>query len=111
MADSDDEHDRSRSRDKFRRERSDYGDKSRSRGGYREKRTWRDDDSSRRRSRDDGDRDRRRYSPSRGRDWSPPPKRMRREGWCVCMRERGGGNEQNLDGLPGSPEKNGTAKL
>lgn len=40
MADSDEEHDRSRSRDKFRRERSDYGDKPRSRA---DRRTWRDD--------------------------------------------------------------------
>ena len=43
MADSDEEHERSRSRDKFRKERSDYGDKSRSRGDYRDRRTWRED--------------------------------------------------------------------
>ena len=43
MADSDEEHERSRSRDKFRRERSDNGDKPRSRGDYRDRRSWRDD--------------------------------------------------------------------
>lgn len=42
MADSDEEHDRNRGRDKFRKERSDYGDKSRSRGDYRDRRTWRE---------------------------------------------------------------------
>ena len=88
MADSDDEHDKGRGRDKFRRERSDYGEKSRSRG---DKRGWRDDyEFSRRRGREDDDRERRRYSSGSdyrggppGRDWSPPPppKRMRREPW------------------------------
>ena len=93
MADSDEEHERGRSRDKFRRERYDYGgDKSKGRSDYREKRAWRDDsDSSRRRGRDDYDDEggKRRYSSGSGysrgdRDWSPPPaKRMRREHWYV----------------------------
>ena len=43
MGDSDEEHERNRSRDKFRRERHDYGDKPRNRGQYRDRRTWRDD--------------------------------------------------------------------
>ena len=44
MAESDEEHERSRNRDKFRRERSDYGDqKPRSRTDYRDRRAWRDD--------------------------------------------------------------------
>ena len=43
MAESDEEHERSRNRDKFRRERSDYGEKPRSRTDYRDRRTWRDD--------------------------------------------------------------------
>ena len=43
MADSDEEHERSRSRDKFRRERNDYGEKPRNRGDYRERRAWRED--------------------------------------------------------------------
>ena len=88
MADSDEEHDRSRSRDKFPRERSDYrgSDRNRSRSDVRDRRTWRDDDSSsRRRSRDEFEGDSRRhygggYNRS-GRDWSPPAKRMRRDHW------------------------------
>ena len=43
MGDSDEEHDRSKNRDKFRRERNDYGDKPRSRTDYRDRRTWRDE--------------------------------------------------------------------
>lgn len=43
MAESDEEHERTRNRDKFRKERSDYGEKSRNRGDYRERRTWRED--------------------------------------------------------------------
>ena len=88
MADSDKEHERGRSRDKFRRERSDYGGGDRNRGesDVRKRRTWRDDDSSsRRRSRDEFEGDaRRHYSGGYnrgGRDWSPPAKRMRREHW------------------------------
>ncbi|XP_078585527.1 serrate RNA effector molecule homolog isoform X3 [Branchiostoma floridae x Branchiostoma japonicum] len=85
MGDSDDEYDRRRGRDKFRRERSDY-DRTRERDDRR-----RDDWSDRRRdswdvpSRDrrrdyrDYDRGRRdRYSPPRH-DMSPPMKRMRRD--------------------------------
>ncbi|KAL5493110.1 hypothetical protein EMCRGX_G014236 [Ephydatia muelleri] len=85
MADSDEDSERSRSRDKFRRERSDYGDKAR-RNDHRERKgAWRDESGeSRRRSRDEyeDDRERRRYSPYRGREWgSPPPMKRRREGW------------------------------
>ena len=65
MADSDEEGDSRKSRDKFKRERSDYGDKYR-------KDTSSRDDSSRRRSRD--------YRNEGGRsEFSPPQKRMRRE--------------------------------
>ena len=95
MGDSDDEYDRGRSRDKFRRERSDYENNEKGRSGrsdsYRDKRaTWRDD---RRRSREEYDNDRRRYSSgfgrgpggSGGRDWSPPPaKRMRKDWYDKC---------------------------
>lgn len=89
MADSDEEHERGRSRDKFPRERSDYrgGDRNRSRSDIRERRSWREDDSSsRRRSRDEFESEgRRHYSGGYhrgGRDWSPPPaKRMRRDHW------------------------------
>ncbi|XP_064382724.1 serrate RNA effector molecule homolog [Halichondria panicea] len=89
MGDSDDDQDRGRSRDKFRRERSDYnsgGDRNRS--NYREKRPWRGDESGsgRRRSRDEYEHDsRKRFSGGSGsygrggREWSPPAKRMRRE--------------------------------
>ena len=91
MGDSDDEHDRSRERDKFRRERSDYGsgDKGRSSrsDSYRDRRsTWREE---RRRSRDEYDSDSKRRSGGygRGRDWSPPPppKRARRAEWQVHL--------------------------
>lgn len=90
MADSDEEQERGRSRDKFPKERSDYrgGDRNRSKNDVRERRTWRDDDSSsRRRSRDDFEGDSRRHYSGGGynrggRDWSPPPaKRMRRDHW------------------------------
>ncbi len=83
MADSDEEREEGRNRDKFRRERNDYGgsgEKTRSRSDYREKRTWREDhEGSRRRSRDEyEERDRRRYPARIVREWSPPPpKRMR----------------------------------
>lgn len=81
MADSDEENEKGKSRDKFRRERSDYGEKSRSRSDHRERRSsYRDEhDSGRRRGRDDMEDDRER----RGYRWgSPPPsKRMRRDGW------------------------------
>ncbi|XP_054921876.1 serrate RNA effector molecule homolog isoform X2 [Dermacentor andersoni] len=75
MGDSDDEYDRRRGRDKFRRERSDYqerrDDRSRGRDDWPERRRdYRDYDV--RRSRSD------RYSPARH-DMSPPVKRMRRD--------------------------------
>lgn len=87
MGDSDDEHDRSRDRDKFRRERNDYGSGEKGRSGrndsYRDRprQPWRDD---RRRSREEYDGDsRKRHSSGygRGRDWSPPQKRPRRQEW------------------------------
>jgi len=65
MADSDEEGDGRKSRDKFKRERSDYGDKSRKEITYR-------DDNPRRRSRDY------RNEGSRS-DFSPPQKRIRRD--------------------------------
>ena len=83
MADSDEEHERGR-RDKFRRERSDYGEKgSRSRSDHRERRSslYRDehDSGGRRRGRDDMEDDRERRPHRWG---SPPPsKRLRRDGW------------------------------
>ena len=90
MGDSEEEHERSRGRDKFRRERNDYGsgDKGRSSrsDSHRDRRgSWRDD---RRRGRDEYEDDRRRYSAGsygRGpRDWSPPPsKRMRKAEWYI----------------------------
>uniref|UniRef100_A0A1E1XKC0 Serrate RNA effector molecule homolog n=1 Tax=Amblyomma sculptum TaxID=1581419 RepID=A0A1E1XKC0_AMBSC len=75
MGDSDDEYDRRRGRDKFRRERSDYqerrDDRSRGRDDWPERRRdYRDYDV--RRSRSD------RYSPARH-DMSPPVKRIRRD--------------------------------
>ena len=83
MADSDDEHDRGRrgSRDKFRRERSDYNSRSRSgRDDWDRRRgdsgSWGDRDRDRRR------RDHRDYDSGqrRGRrDGSPPYKRMKRD--------------------------------
>lgn len=83
MGDSEDEHDRSRERDKFRRERSDYGSSEKGRSSrndsHKDRRpTWRED---RKRSREEHDGDNRRRS--RGRDWSPPPpsKRPRRTEW------------------------------
>ncbi len=93
MADSDDDQDKGRSRDKFRRERSDYnsgGDRNRSsyRDSRGEKRPWRDesDSAGRRRSRDEYESEsRKRFSGGSGgyghsgRDWSPPAKRMRRD--------------------------------
>ncbi|XP_077539852.1 arsenic resistance protein 2 isoform X3 [Haemaphysalis longicornis] len=82
MGDSDEEYDRRRGRDKFRRERSDYqerrDDRSRGRDDWPERRRdYRDYDV--RRSRSD------RYSPARH-DMSPPGKRMRRGDW----EDRGG---------------------
>ena len=72
MADSDEEGDSRKSRDKFRRERSDYGDKYRKDASSR-------DDGSRRRSRD--------YRNEGGRsEFSPPQKRMRRDNnWYATL--------------------------
>ena len=85
MGDSDDDHDRSHNRDKFRRERSDYNNADKGRNSrsdsYRDKRaSWRED---RRRAREDDDEGRRRYSSGyvRSRDWSPPAKRPRKAEW------------------------------
>ncbi|GIY28611.1 hypothetical protein CEXT_239862 [Caerostris extrusa] len=115
MADSDEEYDRRRARDKFRRERSDYQDRGREersrrddwserreRSDYqdrgREERSRRDDWSerdsrgSRREYRDYDPRNRRdRYSPPRH-EISPPMKRMRRD-WD----DRGSGYGNNFD--------------
>ena len=96
MGDSDDDHDRSHSRDKFRRERSDYGSEK---GGNKRgdsynrerNRSWRDGSwrEDRRRPRDDDDDGgRRRYSSgySRSRDWSPPHmKRPRKSDWYASI--------------------------
>ncbi|XP_037282012.2 arsenic resistance protein 2 isoform X5 [Rhipicephalus microplus] len=92
MGDSDDEYDRRRGRDKFRRERSDYqerrDDRSRGRDDWPERRRdYRDYDV--RRSRSD------RYSPARH-DMSPPVKRMRRD-WD----DRGGYGGFDGGGFPG----------
>jgi len=92
MGDSDEDHDRSHNRDKFRRERSDYssekgGNKRGDSYHHRERsRSWRDGPwrEDRRRPRDDDDDGgRRRYSSGyRNRDWSPPPmKRPRKAEW------------------------------
>ncbi|XP_042147817.1 serrate RNA effector molecule homolog isoform X3 [Ixodes scapularis] len=85
MGDSDEEYDRRRGRDKFRRERSDYqerrDDRSRGRDDWPERDSWSARDArSRRDYRDYDVRSRRgeRYSPPRH-DMSPPVKRMRRD--------------------------------
>ncbi|XP_072029016.1 LOW QUALITY PROTEIN: serrate RNA effector molecule homolog [Amphiura filiformis] len=108
--DSDEEYDRRRGRDKFRRERSDYNDRrerdDRRRGGE----DWGD----RRRDRGEVRRDwnrrdyndydrggrRDRYSPPRGRDMSPPNKRMRRD-WGDGGGYQGGFNDMGYGGGPG----------
>lgn len=86
MGDSDDEHDRRRARDKFRRERSDYTDRRRDRD---DRSSRRDDWSDRRRepsweNRRRGDyrefdRGRRDSAGGRHHEMSPPIKRVRRD--------------------------------
>ncbi|XP_019618796.1 PREDICTED: serrate RNA effector molecule homolog [Branchiostoma belcheri] len=85
MGDSDDEYDRRRGRDKFRRERSDYDrtrerdDRRRDDWSDRRRDSWDMQSRDRRRDYRDYDRGRRdRYSPPRH-DMSPPMKRMRRD--------------------------------
>ncbi|GFS61750.1 serrate RNA effector molecule homolog [Trichonephila inaurata madagascariensis] len=93
MGDSDEEYDRRRARDKFRRERSDYQDRGREERGRRDDWSERDGRGSRREYRDYDPRNRRdRYSPARH-EISPPMKRMRRD-WD----DRGGGYGSNFDG-------------
>ncbi|XP_035233246.1 serrate RNA effector molecule homolog isoform X2 [Stegodyphus dumicola] len=93
MGDSDEEYDRRRARDKFRRERSDYQERGREERGRRDDWSERDGRGSRREYRDYDPRNRRdRYSPARH-DISPPMKRMRRD-WD----DRGGGYGNNFDG-------------
>lgn len=94
MADSDDEYDRRRARDKFRRERSDYQERRDDRSRRDE---WTERDrGSRREYRDYDPRSRRdRYSPLRH-DVSPPIKRMRRD-W----EDRGGFPGYDLGYPPG----------
>ncbi|XP_076354996.1 arsenic resistance protein 2 isoform X4 [Tachypleus tridentatus] len=86
MADSDDEYDRRRGRDKFRRERSDYQDRRDERNRRDEwsdrfvRESWPGRERARRDYRDGYDpRRRERYSPPPRHDMSPPMKRMRRE--------------------------------
>ncbi|XP_042908669.1 serrate RNA effector molecule homolog [Parasteatoda tepidariorum] len=97
MGDSDEEYDRRRARDKFRRERSDYQDRGREERGRRDDWSEREGRGSRREYRDYDPRNRRdRYSPARH-EISPPMKRMRRD-W----EDRGGGYGNNFEGnFPG----------
>ncbi|KAG8195771.1 hypothetical protein JTE90_004777 [Oedothorax gibbosus] len=94
MGDSDEEYDRRRARDKFRRERSDYQERGgREERGRRDDWSERDGRNSRREYRDYDPRNRRdRYSPARH-DISPPMKRMRRD-W----EDRGSGYGNNFEG-------------
>ncbi|XP_055935385.1 serrate RNA effector molecule homolog isoform X1 [Argiope bruennichi] len=92
MGDSDEEYDRRRARDKFRRERSDYQDRGREERGRRDDWSERDGRGSRREYRDYDPRNRRdRYSPARH-EISPPLKRMRRD-WD----DRSSGYGSNFD--------------
>ncbi|XP_064473605.1 serrate RNA effector molecule homolog isoform X5 [Ornithodoros turicata] len=117
MGDSDEEYDRRRGRDKFRRERSDYqerrDDRSRGRDDWPERDSWNAREVRSRRDYRDydvGSRRRERYSPTRH-ELSPPVKRMRRDwedrGGYGGGGGGGGGFEGGFPPVVGGPHHGG----